>query len=634
MNQPIPDSLLDATAQFLQKHPPFDAMEPAVLRFAAGRLRLSYHPKDSVILAPEWGEPASLYIVERGTVGALRASGWQPDDGERLTLRPGESFSVGALLERRAVTHLYSAAEDTFCYQLAAADFHELLQRSPHFHAFCTRFVTSLLQQSRRQLQMQYSGITSEQQTMNTSLRTLIKRPPLSCGPDTPVAQVLQAMQTHKVGSMIIVSEAAAPIGIFSRSDVLERVALARLDLDQPIGRVMTPDPVTLPAEATVHEAAFTMARRGCRHVPVVDESRLIGVVTERDLFALQRISMRRINRSIADASALAELQQAANDIRTLGGNMLGQGVSAEQLTLIISALNDALTQRVIELEAQRHDLGGIEWSWLAFGSEGRFEQTLSTDQDNGLLFASKAAAEDTARGRLLPFARGVNEALDACGFPLCRGNIMAANPKLCLSLSEWEAEFGRWVRAPEPQALLNACIFFDFRPIAGAARLGARLRDKLLEMTRGNSRFLRTMAQNALQATPPLGVVRDFVVDEAGDYPHTIDLKQGGARLFVDAARIFGLAQGIANTSTAQRLRHAGGRMGLGTDEIAAAVEGFFFIQQQRLRHQYAQRPLDRAGANRIDPSRLNEIDRRMLKEALRQARRLQSRLELDYQL
>ena len=140
-------------------------------------------------------------------------------------------------------------------------------------------------------------------------------------------------------------------------------------------------------------------------------------------------------------------------------------------------------------------------------------------------------------------------------------------------------------------------------------------------------------MARNALQVRPPLGMIRDFSVDSDGDYPGTLDLKTMGARIFVDVARIMSLATGVTNTNTAQRLRHAGHRLRMGDDELSSAIDSFFFIQMLRLRQQQAD-PGGAGGRNRLDPDTLNQIDRRILKEAFRHARRLQSRLELDYRL
>ncbi len=133
--------------------------------------------------------------------------------------------------------------------------------------------------------------------------------------------------------------------------------------------------------------------------------------------------------------------------------------------------LNDRICQRIIELVRNRHRWERISWCWLAFGSEGRLEQTFATDQDNGLIFESHGDARPSeVRAKLLPFAREVNEALDACGYPLCKGNVMASNPELCLSVAEWKAKMEGWLHNSEPKALLDASICFDFRGCTATA--------------------------------------------------------------------------------------------------------------------------------------------------------------------
>ena len=137
-------------------------------------------------------------------------------------------------------------------------------------------------------------------------------------------------------------------------------------------------------------------------------------------------------------------------------------------------------------------------------------------------------------------------------------------------------------------------------------------------------------MAQNALTTAPPLGRIRDFVVESDG----MIDLKKSGARLFVDVARILSLRGEVASSSTVQRLRLSGQKSGISEEELDAMVEGFHFIQLLRLRAQHIETEHDSPDDNKIDPDTLNELDRHILKEAFRQARKLQLRLKLDYQL
>jgi CBS domain-containing protein len=472
-------------------------------------------------------------------------------------------------------------------------------------------------------------------QSMYSPLSAVLRRKPVSCAPDTRMRDVLELMRGQRIGSMLVVDPAtAAPLGIFTLRDLLTKVAVGECDLEQLIEQVMTRDLITLEPHVSAYQAAVTMARHGVRHIVVVEAGRLVGVVSENDLFNLQRVGVKELSVEIQEAGDLGALQQVARDIRTLARSMLQNGVGAEPLTQLISTLNDLLTLRIIEVVKERHALPPARLCWLALGSEGRFEQTVSTDQDNGLIFEATAGADpEQMRRALLPFAREVNELLDACGFPLCKGNVMASNPQWCLSLDEWRRTFFGWINTPQPEALLNVGIFFDFRALWGEASLADALRDWVLGAAHEGNLFLHLMARNALDARPPLGIIRDFVFDDSKEFPHTIDLKLYGARPFVDGARLLALAHGIAHTNTAQRLRLAAEKIDLGSDDVAAMIEGFNFIQGLRLRRQQAAEGTA-AGVNRVDPRELNELDRHVLKEAFRQGRKLQQRIALDYRL
>jgi CBS domain-containing protein len=393
---------------------------------------------------------------------------------------------------------------------------------------------------------------------------------------------------------------------------------------------IMSRDLTTLPPHAPAHAAALAMARQGIRHVLVTDGGRLTGVISEKDLFSLQRVGLSQISTAIRHAADLPLLKQCAADIQQLSRNMLAQGVAAEQLTQIITTLNDLLASRIIELALRDSPAADLDFCWLALGSEGRFEQTLNTDQDNGIIFAPRRGEDpDALREVLLPFARRVNLALAECGFPLCGGEVMASNPKWCLSLEEWKLTFDRWIYHGAPMDLLHSTIFFDFRPLYGAVDLGASLREWLQSAAPKNSRFLHQLAVNALRNRPPLGVVRDFVTGDG----HTIDLKLNGITPFVDAARIFSLAIGGAHTNTLQRLREIAAPLKIAPRDVAAYCEAFLFIQLLRLRLHHAQAERGEPLTNRVDPDTLNNLDRRILKEAFRQARKLQTKLGLDYQ-
>jgi CBS domain-containing protein len=447
------------------------------------------------------------------------------------------------------------------------------------------------------------------------------------------VRETLEVMDRRRASSVVVTDGSGrVPLGVFTHRDLVRRVALPGGDLGEPVAAVMTSGLITLGPEASAHQAALAMARSGVRQLVVVDaDGALAGVVTQEDLFGLQQVGVREIADLVQAAGDEGGLRAAAGAIRALADRLMAQGVGAETLTHHLSTLNDLLTIRAIELAQDAHALPPVPFCWIALGSEGRLEQTFVTDQDNGIVFDAEEGEAEEVRAALLPFARAVNTLLDACGFPLCRGGVMAGNPRWCLRLSEWRRAFQGWLDTPDPEAVLHATIFFDLRPIHGSVRLAERLGAWLRAEAPRHPLFLRQLAEAAVSTPPPLGVLRDFSFDSR-EHPRTLDLKGRGSRPFVDGARALALAHGIAATSTAERLRAAAGPAGLAAEEVAALVDGFHVVHLLRLRNQ--RRGGEPGRANRVDPSALNELQRTVLKEAFRQARRLQAVLESRFEL
>ena len=473
--------------------------------------------------------------------------------------------------------------------------------------------------------------LAGEQQVLARPLRALVQRAAVTCREHHTIREAAGLMQAQGVGSVVVVDAGGKAVGVFTGSDLVRGVAEG---IDRPVAQVMSGEPFSLPGHAMAYEAALAMVGKRVRHVLVVEDGLLTGVVSERDLFSLQRLGLGEITTEIRLAGSVELLAELAGEIRKLARLLVDEGVAAEQVTMFVSVLNDRLCQRILDLERKRHAWERISWCWLAFGSEGRLEQTFSTDQDNGLVFVSHdGEPAEAVRARLLPFAQSVNAALDACGFPLCKGLVMASTPRLCLSLAEWKAKMHGWVMAPEPGALLGAAICFDFRALHGDATLAVALREWIHPLVRANPAFLRLMAEIALESRPPLGVVRDFATRDGPHRQHALNLKLNGARPFIDTARIYALAHGLAQTNTAERLRAARAPAGLPAAESEAFVRAFFVVQGLRLRIQAPLAP-GAEDANLLDPDSLDPFERRVLKEAFLQARALQVRLALDYQV
>jgi CBS domain-containing protein len=453
--------------------------------------------------------------------------------------------------------------------------------------------------------------------------------------PSATLRDLLYQISQSREDAVVVVDEATRlPLGLVTLRALLHAITLEGGSLDDPVAVHMIGAPLTIAADAPPHRAKVLMAKRGADHVLLVErDGSFSGLVAQTDLLGLRAGGAKALIAAIAAARDVQTMALVADRVRRRGAELFAAGMGAEALSRWMSGLNDLITIRIIEVIEDEFDLPGVAWGWMLFGSEGRLEQTFATDQDNGLIFAPADPAEtEQLRAAFVPFAQAVNEALHHCGFERCRGGIMAGNPQWCLSLDEWRMRFSDWLSVPDPQALLHGTIFFDFRPLYGGFELVDELRGSLTELVPERPRFLRALAENALAVAPPLGLAGQFVYDRNRDFPHTIDLKLRGARLFVDAARVWGLGKGLWATSTAERLRGAGRAGARSEADIAADIEAFHIIQRFRIQQQLSSRHPDRA--NRLDPADLGELHRLMLKEAFRQAKKLQLRLRQEFQL
>ncbi len=627
---------IQGTLQFLQRFPPFNQMEHSHLAYLVEQCQLRFYASGESIVKPADGPVEHFYIVKQGRVVGERQHLVKPGVETTFEITSGECFPLAALLGERATRTEHLAGEDTFCLQLNKAAFIRVFSMSEVFRDFALRGVSSLLDQVNQQVRQRAVETLGTQYSLNTPLGELAMRHPVVCSADTPLRDAVRLMHEQQVGSIVVVDAQRYPTGIFTLRDLRQVVAAADAELGAPIERHMTAQPFYLSPQASAFDAAMAMTERHIAHVCLVENRRLCGVVSERDLFSLQRVDLVHLARTIRHAPRLETLVSLRGEISQLVERMLAHGASSTQITQIITLLNDHTVCRVIELALAERGDPGVPFSWLCFGSEGRREQTLHTDQDNGILFEAADSAEaDAIRTRLLPLAQYINQCLAQCGFTLCKGNVMAGNPELCLSRSEWARRFAGFVREASPENLLGSSIYFDLRVVWGDEQGCEQLRQGLLEQVADNRLFQRMMADNALRQRPPVGRLREFVLTRQGnDKAATLDLKVQGLTPFVDGARLLALANGIAACNTLERLRQLVAKGIIEVQDGAAYEEAYHFIQQTRMQQHQRQTRDNLPYSNRLDPDSLNHLDRRILRESLRQAQRLQSSLALRYQL
>ena len=636
---PPPSSAL--WLKVLRSHAPFAALPEISLQALVASAQPVSFKAGEVVCSPEEGVASHLWWVRHGAVQAQAAAfAGQPGSAPAFELESGEMFPIGAVIGRRAVTSVYRAAADLACLRLDAEAFLRLVQAEPVLADYVNGRLQHLLALSQRALQGWWGAQAPAPQPLDQPMAQLFERPlsalprrtPVAVSPQDSLDAALRLMHEHGVGSVLAVDENGAAVGILTRHDLLPRVALAQPPLDArrtPFSAVMTQPVRTLEVSEPVQQAALLMSRHGIRHVPLTEGGRVVSLVSERDLFALQSRSLRQLGAQLRAATDIALLQTLAPEIRALARQLLAQGVAARALTALVAQLNDSLVERVVQLLAQQHALDLRRACWVAFGSEGRGEQTIATDQDNGLVLDD--GVEEAERGRWLVMAREVNLALDACGFPLCKGGIMAGEPACTQTQSAWADAFTAWMGQGTPEDLLKAGIFFDMRPIAGCADLVSPLCQLIRDLAPHRPRFLHLLAAQSLNFRPALNWLGGLEVHAQNGH-EWLDLKLHGTAVFVDTARFLALAHGQAGLGTRERLLDAGAAMGVPRHERESWAAAFEVVQTMRLRVQMTPAGPPEGHPNRIDLCELNDLDRRLLRDALRVARGLQQRVEMDW--
>lgn len=481
--------------------------------------------------------------------------------------------------------------------------------------------------------------------SLETPVADLIKSEPLLCLPETPLREAFERMHQARVGSIVVVNTFLEPVGILTRYDLISRIILPGTPLTGPISSVMSPDVICAPAHWSVMEAMICMATHGIRHIPIVADGRLKGIVSESDLVRHQRESLRSLSAMIARAPDLRTLAQVGRTIRQLAHRLLVEGLAATSVARLVSHLNDAMTKRTLALISERDPslVAGLpEWSWLALGSEGREEQTIATDQDNAIVFAATSREEaNRLRPQFLRLAAQMNNALAEIGFPLCKGGVMAQHEKWCRSLDEWKEAMADWFRRPTPEKLLDAHTFLDFRPLTGALHLSETLRDWVTSEVKTHPLFLRELAQDAMRSSVgdlPRPVFFSAIArwlrrkNLPGNWisPDRLDIKKDATAPVVAWSRVLALMNGIAATSTDGRLA---GLQALGKvqrSEGEAIREAFDLTQRYRLKAQLA--GSDQPNALLLDPLSLHEIDQ--LTYALDELARVKDAVRLDLRL
>ena len=465
---------------------------------------------------------------------------------------------------------------------------------------------------------------------LSLPLRSLLRRAPVTAAPQMRIQDAAVLMRDQRVSSLLLVQDGLL-CGLVTDRDLRNRVLAAGLDPTRPLSDIATPAPHTLQASAPGFEALLLMARHQVHHVPVLDGTQPLGMVTATDVNEQHSTSAVFLASDIAKQTELSGLVACAARVRPLQQQLVTAGASAYNTGYIVTAITDALTTRLLQLAEA--DLGPppVPCAWVAAGSQARHEQTARSDQDNCLVLDD--ACEPVAHGAYFEaLARQVCDGLDACGYVHCPGDIMAKTERWRQPLHVWAKTMRQWVETPEPLALMHSCVFFDVRAVAGEGALLETLRQGVLQRTRGNSLFLGHMVGNALKRQPPLGLFGGLSPQRSGEHKGTLNLKHQGIAPIVDLARIYALAAGHAAVNTHDRLEHAADSGEISSGGVRDLRDALEHLSLLRLRHQSRQLAAGQAADNYLNPDELSNFERSQLKDAFGVVKGLQDVLAQRY--
>ncbi|PIY27968.1 MAG: cyclic nucleotide-binding protein, partial [Comamonadaceae bacterium CG_4_10_14_3_um_filter_60_42] len=567
--------------------------------------------------------PSRLVLI---LSGAVRLS--DPDLNLSVQLEAGDLFGFGATPTPQLATWQAVAAADCELAWLTAQDLEQLCAKHAQLAYFFPSIAPADQPQARPANLVSESG--SALNLLNTPIRTLIKREPITLPPDTSIQDTAVVMRDRRVSSVLLVEQGLL-FGLVTDRDLRNRVVALKLDINRPVADIATLAPMTVSANSPAFEALLLMARHNIHHMPVMDGGNILGMITATDLTEQHSTSAVYLAGDIYKQTSLDGLKSISSRIKQLQQHLAAADASAYNTGHIVTAITDAITTRLIQLAEAQMGPAPVDYVWVAAGSQARNEQTAKSDQDNCLMLDD--AFDEAVHGEYFKrFSKFVCDGLAECGYIHCPGEMMAMTDQWRQPRRVWAEYFRKWVDQPKPKSLMLTCVFFDLRAIHGKAELLDGLRQQVVQHTKGNSLFLAHMVSNALKHRPPLGMFGQITLSRGGDHPHTIDLKHTGIVPIVDLARVYALAAGVTVANTHDRLE-VSAQAGEVTEQSARDLrDALEFLGKLRIAHQARQMALGQAPDNFLALEELSNFERSHLKDAFSVVQTLQGVLGQRY--
>ena len=621
---------------FLKNYPPLNLIPNATLLEISQNVEIQYFEKDQIIFSQNDHPHEHFYIINQGSVRLYRFIENEKhvldicDEGDLFGLRPlimNENYLMGA-----------SANEETILYGIPISLFRNIILNYPKVSQF---LIASFATNTREPFSEKHKGKlfanVAAIQKIDTSFAEIqsanYNKNPITCSPDTTV-QTACIIMTKNVINSIIIAENEIPIGIITDKDIKTKIGTGLYTITNKVSDIMTSPVVTFPQNITVAEAQIMILKHKVSHLCITkdgtNKSELVGILTQQDLILTQGNSPSLLTKEIKNAKDAETLRHIRTKASELTKGYLEQEIPIYFITKVISEINTAITKKAIKLSIS--EIGKeppVSFSWLALGSQGRKEQLLMTDQDNALVFENVVPAEyNSVKNYFLELTEKVTEKLNIVGFDYCPANIMASNPKWCISLDEWKQQFEEWIANPIPEKILLSIIFFDFELIYGDETLYTKMAESVFKSIEKNQIFLSFLGKVTLDNPPPLGFFKQFLVEEDGENKDSFDIKSRAIRPLVDAARILSLHHNLRVNNTIARYEKLMEVEPQNRDLFESCANAFKILLQFRTSQGLA----NNDNGKFVEINSLNKADRLKLKSCFKPIKNVQEAIKIRF--
>ena len=594
---------------FLNTSAPFDVLDKEQ------KLELVKHTELIYLTADNVGDlqkgKSSLFLIQNGQFSV------QDSDAPLRHLSEGDYFGYTNIMEKRNFSLSISVDSPGLVYCFEASAVIPLFEL-PAIRNFFDGLRNNALQN--------HAISDSNSMWLYKGLEDVINKSPVSVDIETSITVAAQIMTNQKVSSLLVTREDKL-IGIITDRDLRSRVVAASLDIHLPVSHIMTPNPAQIMGNRTLFDALALMTERNIHHLPVIDQQTLVplGMVTASDIIRHQRGNVLFIIGELSKAENLYELTRLSWQLPHYFSAHAKKAGDYDIAGKILSQATDIMTRKLIGFFQQANGKAPMMFAWLVYGSQAREDQTMGSDQDNGLLLAERPS--ETQAEYFAKMADYVCNGLAKCGIKLCDGNIMASNSKLRLSLEEAIEEAKRWVKAPTKDAIMHFNIFLDVRCAAGDISLFKQLQRQRAPLMKQNM-FLAALTRNSNEISVPLSMFQKFIYEKGRKEKDVIDLKTRAVALINNIARIYALADGVTLPNTLARLDALSENSQLSKRDATNLRDIWLFLNRLRWRHQLENKVTD----NRVSVSSLSSIEKHQLKAAFKAIERTNQAMVMKF--